>query len=39
MPRRGTRTTTNTAVSEPLTPEVVEEMPKEIALDQVVVCF
>ena len=31
MPRRGTRTTTKTAVSEPLTPEVVEEMPPEIA--------
>ncbi|MCH2232415.1 MAG: DUF5895 domain-containing protein [Crocinitomicaceae bacterium] len=32
MPRRGTRTTTTKAsVSEPLTPEVVEEIPTEIA--------
>ncbi|MGK7878494.1 MAG: hypothetical protein AB4060_00075 [Crocosphaera sp.] len=32
MPRRGsTSTTTKTAVSEPLTPEVVKEMPTEIA--------
>ncbi len=31
MPRRGTRTTTKTTVSEPLTPEVIEEMPTEIA--------
>ncbi len=32
MPRRSTRTTTaKTAVSEPLTPEVVEEMPQEVA--------